>query len=65
MNPIPQRRLFLSAIAATVAGGTALAARAAAKIKPGPSAALIAVDVQNCFVTGGTLPVARARRWCQ
>ena len=32
---------------------------AAAKLKPGPNAALIAVDVQNCFVTGGTLPVAK------
>ncbi len=58
MNPILHRRLFLSAIAAIAAGGTASAARAAAKIKPGANAALIAVDVQNCFVTGGTLPVA-------
>jgi nicotinamidase/pyrazinamidase len=29
----------------------------AAPIKPGPASALIVVDVQNCFVTGGTLPV--------
>jgi len=28
-----------------------------AKIKPGASSALIVVDVQNCFVTGGTLAV--------
>ena len=28
-----------------------------ASIKPGPDSALIVVDVQNCFVTGGTLPV--------
>ena len=27
------------------------------KIKPGPKDALIVVDVQNCFVDGGTLPV--------
>lgn len=27
------------------------------KIKPGPNDALIVVDVQNCFVDGGTLPV--------
>ena len=33
------------------------AARAADKIKPEPRAALIVVDVQNCFVDGGTLPV--------
>ncbi|MCS4509993.1 bifunctional nicotinamidase/pyrazinamidase [Xylophilus ampelinus] len=29
----------------------------AAGIEPGPQAALIVVDVQNCFVDGGTLPV--------
>ncbi|KQM79592.1 bifunctional nicotinamidase/pyrazinamidase [Xylophilus sp. Leaf220] len=29
----------------------------AAGMKPGPQAALIVVDVQNCFVDGGTLPV--------
>jgi len=29
----------------------------AAAIKPGPKDALIVVDVQNCFVDGGTLPV--------
>jgi nicotinamidase/pyrazinamidase len=31
--------------------------RALAKLVPGPGSALIVVDVQNCFVTGGTLPV--------
>jgi nicotinamidase/pyrazinamidase len=31
---------------------------AAAPIKPGAASALIIVDVQNCFVTGGTLAVA-------
>ncbi|RYF62950.1 MAG: isochorismatase family protein, partial [Comamonadaceae bacterium] len=30
---------------------------AAPKVTPGPKAALIVVDVQNCFVDGGTLPV--------
>ncbi|HMS05078.1 MAG TPA: bifunctional nicotinamidase/pyrazinamidase [Burkholderiaceae bacterium] len=35
------------------------AAFAAAKIKPGERAALVVVDVQNCFVDGGTLPVKR------
>src|ERR1700677_5339067 len=34
--------------------GTALAAD---KIKPGPSSALIVVDVQNCFLPGGSLAV--------
>ena len=39
--------------------GTASPLLAAGKLKPGPSSALIVVDVQNCFVTGGTLPVAK------
>ena len=33
------------------------AAFAAEKIKPGPSSALIVVDVQNCFLPGGSLAV--------
>ena len=39
--------------------GAILASRAAAadKIKPDAKSALIVVDVQNCFVDGGTLPV--------
>ena len=56
----PDRRTFLR----TAGGaGTALAlvgigpVFAASPIKPGPRSALIVVDVQNCFVTGGTLPV--------
>ena len=56
------RRTFLQSLA--VAGGSAalplaLPAWAAGKLKPGASTALIVVDVQNCFVTGGTLPVAK------
>jgi len=39
-------------------GGFVSLARAAA-IRPGRDAALIVVDVQNCFVPGGTLPVAK------
>ena len=44
---------------ATALAGTSLpwAAFAAARIKPDDQSALIVVDVQNCFVTGGTLPV--------
>jgi len=30
----------------------------AVRIKPGPQDVLLVVDVQNCFVPGGTLPVA-------
>ena len=37
--------------------GPLWAAAAAEKIKPGPNDALLVVDVQNCFVDGGTLPV--------
>ena len=37
--------------------GRASAALAADKIKPGPSSALIVVDVQNCFLPGGSLAV--------
>ncbi len=37
--------------------GMGHAAFAAGKVKPSASSALLVVDVQNCFVTGGTLPV--------
>src|SRR5271170_4927435 len=37
--------------------GRAGAALATDKIKPGPSSALIVVDVQNCFLPGGSLAV--------
>lgn len=58
--PHPSRRILLKALA-----GAALApvlavpghALAAGKVKPGPRSVLVVVDVQNCFVTGGTLPV--------
>lgn len=45
------RRFLLLALSA------ALPALAAEPVKPAATAALIVVDVQNCFVTGGTLPV--------
>jgi nicotinamidase/pyrazinamidase len=57
------RRSFLAA-----AGGLSLAslmssfvpgALAQGKIKPGPDSALIVVDVQNCFLPGGSLAVAK------
>ena len=49
------RRLF---VASAVAFG-AITTRPlfAAPVKPGPKSALIVVDVQNCFIEGGTLPV--------
>ena len=54
-----QRREFVryAGFAGLVGLGTVPGAFAAAAIKPGPKSALIVVDVQNCFVDGGTLPV--------
>jgi nicotinamidase/pyrazinamidase len=37
--------------------GVVAPALAAASIKPDARSALLVIDVQNCFVTGGTLPV--------
>jgi nicotinamidase/pyrazinamidase len=54
------RRFFLQAVGAVgLVGGLGLPPRvfAADKIKPTAKSALIVVDVQNCFVDGGTLPV--------
>ncbi len=55
-----QRRKFMLGLG-TAGAGLALAGLApalrAAPVKPGAKSALIVVDVQNCFVTGGTLPV--------
>ncbi|WP_088280487.1 bifunctional nicotinamidase/pyrazinamidase [Ideonella sp. A 288] len=57
MNPT-HRRAFLHTLSlAGLAASAPLAALAAGKVKPGANSALIVVDVQNCFVTGGTLPV--------
>jgi nicotinamidase/pyrazinamidase len=50
------RRVFLSSAAAVCLAATR-PAWAAGTIKPGPRSALIVVDVQNCFIDGGTLPV--------
>lgn len=55
-----RRTLVKSAAALGLAGGlgsVAFNAFAAGKIKPGAKAALIVVDVQNCFLDGGTLAV--------
>ena len=50
------RRHFLQAAGAAGLLG-ALPPAFAAGIRPGAQAALIVVDVQNCFIDGGTLPV--------
>jgi nicotinamidase/pyrazinamidase len=60
--PEINRRDALRALSATsaalIAASVAPAFSMAGRIKPGASSALIVVDVQNCFVTGGTLAVA-------
>jgi nicotinamidase/pyrazinamidase len=56
----PARRALLKALSSAglvAATGSAFNAFAAMKITPDAKSALIVVDVQNCFVTGGTLPV--------
>src|SRR5215471_15358208 len=59
VSPDLSRRFFLGSTAAAglVAGLGGWPARAAGTIKPDAKSALIVVDVQNCFVDGGTLPV--------
>ncbi len=55
---VMQRRSLLATLALAGTGTLApVLARAAAANKTGAAAALVVVDVQNCFVTGGTLPV--------
>ena len=51
------RRDSLKLLAALAAAGALPSLAHAAKMKPGADSVLIVVDVQNCFVTGGTLPV--------
>jgi nicotinamidase/pyrazinamidase len=55
-----QRRTLMTSAAALLAGGTLpMRVFAGATIKPDAKSVLIVVDVQNCFVTGGTLPVTK------
>lgn len=55
MHHFPRRTFLLGGVAAAAAAHAPL--WAAGKIDTGAAAALIVVDVQNCFVPGGTLPV--------
>jgi len=54
-----RRTFFVSAAACGALAGFGIPrpVRAAGTIKPDAKSALIVVDVQNCFVDGGTLPV--------
>ena len=51
------RRDSLKMLAALAAAATLPGRLYAAKLAPGADSVLIVVDVQNCFVTNGTLPV--------
>lgn len=54
----PTRREFLWSVGAgAVLAGAMSQAAAQTRIKPGPQDVLVVVDVQTCFVPGGTLPV--------
>jgi len=60
MINLHRRRVVLGLAGMTLAPvvfGRVGGALAADKIKPGPSSALIVVDVQNCFLPGGSLAV--------
>ena len=52
-----RRTLLKSTAALGLLGLGAAPLFAAPRIKPAANAALIVVDVQNCFIEGGTLPV--------
>ncbi len=55
--PNASRRSFLAAAGGFAMTSLVSSASAQTKIKPGPDAALIVVDVQNCFTPGGSLAV--------
>lgn len=56
-SSVSRRRVVQSIMALGLVGGMVRPLRAAGTIKPDARSALIVVDVQNCFVDGGTLPV--------
>jgi nicotinamidase/pyrazinamidase len=60
MSSLRRRSLLKSAAVGLLVGGAApWRAMAAGHIKPGAHSVLLVIDVQNCFVTGGTLPVTK------
>ena len=59
MQSLNRRTLLRSSAAGLLVAMPAASLFAAGKIKTGSNAALIVVDVQNCFVPGGTLPVGK------
>ena len=60
MNGTIGRRRFLSvAVSAFVIGSTPRLGRAQMKVTPGDTDALAVIDVQNCFLPGGSLAVGK------
>lgn len=57
MHAIPRRTLLKALAGAAAAAGSPWRALASGRVRPDARSALVVVDVQNCFVTGGTLPV--------
>jgi nicotinamidase/pyrazinamidase len=59
MRNLDRRTFVLAGLALSCGGiGASGLARAAAKLTPGPRDVFIVIDVQNCFVPGGSLAVA-------
>jgi nicotinamidase/pyrazinamidase len=54
-----ERRSFLAALGGLGLSAIAPSVLAQAKMKPGADSVLIVVDVQNCFIPGGSLAVQR------
>jgi len=59
MQSVKRRAFLRNGAAGLLAAGPFAAVFAQGKIKTGATSALIVVDVQNCFVPGGTLPVGK------
>jgi len=57
MHDSHRRSLLKSTAALSLLGATGTLFAASTKLKPDGKSALIVIDVQNCFVDGGTLPV--------
>jgi len=57
MTTCDRRQFFRVTAGALALAGIGAPALAQGKIKPGDDDVLVVVDVQNCFVPGGTLPV--------
>src|SRR5258706_6685171 len=57
MSDLQRRTLLFTSAGLLASGAWPLRVLGDAKIRPDDRSALIVVDVQNCFVTGGTLPV--------